>query len=60
MTIKWLDTEEAAQELGITPRQLLKLRKLGIFKWGKHYRKKNPYAARPSYVWHVKKCLEII
>jgi len=56
----WLDTDRAAVKLGITPRQLRELRKQGFFKAGKHYRKKNPLAARPAYIWHVEKCLKIL
>ncbi len=60
MNKNWLDTDRAAEALGITPRQLRQLRKNGIFKAGKHYRKKNPTAARPAYIWHVEKCLKIL
>lgn len=56
----WLETDQAAVQLGITPRQLLKLRSKGIFKVGRHYRKKNPVAARPTYIWHVEKCSKIL
>ncbi|MDX2254701.1 MAG: hypothetical protein NW214_04215 [Pseudanabaenaceae cyanobacterium bins.39] len=56
----WMETEQAALQLGITPRQLLKLRSKGIFKAGKHWRKKNPIAARPTYIWHVEKCSKIL
>lgn len=56
----WIETEQAALQMGITPRQLLKLRSKGVFKAGKHYRKKNPIAARPSYLWHVEKCSKIL
>lgn len=56
----WIETEQAAVELGITPRQLLKLRSKGVFKAGKHWRKKNPIAARPTYIWHVEKCSKIL
>jgi hypothetical protein len=56
----WLETDQAAVKLGITRRQLLKLRSKGVFKSGKHYRKKNPIAARPTYIWHVEKCSKIL
>jgi len=57
---EWVETDEAALQLGITRRQLLKLRSKGVFKAGKHYRKKPPLAARPAYIWHIKKCSEIL
>jgi len=60
MKKNWLETEKAALQMGITPRQLLKLRSKGIFKAGKHYRKKNPVAYRPTYIWHVEKCSKIL
>lgn len=56
----WIDTDQAAVQLGITRRQLLKLRLKGVFKAGKHYRKKNPIAYRPTYVWHVERCSKIL
>ncbi|WP_103666438.1 hypothetical protein [Pseudanabaena sp. BC1403] len=56
----WIPTEQAAVELGITPRQLRKLRLQGVFKAGKHYRKKNPIAARPTYVWHCDRCAKVL
>jgi hypothetical protein len=56
----WIDTDQAAFQLGITRRQLLKLRLQGVFKAGKHYRKKNPIAYRPTYVWHVERCSKIL
>jgi len=60
MNTDWMDTDLAAIELGITRRQLLKLRLKGVFKSGKHYRKKNPIAARPTYVWHIERCSKIL
>lgn len=49
---KWYETNEAADELGLRPRQLRKLR-TKMFKAGKHYRLKNPQATRPEYLWNV-------
>lgn len=56
----WLSTTRAAADLGLTPRQLLALRAAGVLESGKHYRKKNPQAARPSYLWHVDRCSKIL
>jgi hypothetical protein len=56
----WLSTEATADALGITPRQLLALRAAGVFKARKHYRKKNPIAHRPTYIWHCDRCAEAI
>ncbi len=50
---EWSETAAAADEMGITPRQLRRLRKQ--LKAGTHYRVKNPRAARPEYLWHVKR-----
>lgn len=52
----WLSTREAAIALGVSHGQMLRLRDQDVFKSGKHYRKKNPIAARPSYVWHIDRC----
>lgn len=51
--MKWLETNAAAAELGLTPRQLRKLREQ--MKAGKHYRVKNPRSARPEYLWSVER-----
>ncbi len=56
----WISTDKAAVQLGITPRQLLKLRSQGIFKIGIHYRKVNPIAYRPSYIWHCERCAKVL
>jgi len=56
----WIETTQAAEQLGITSRQLLELRRQGHFKSGKHYRKKHPAAHRPTYLWHVERCSEIL
>lgn len=47
----WKSTNEAALELGLTPRALRELR--ATLTHGRHYRLKNPISARPTYVWHV-------
>lgn len=47
----WIETADAAAELGLTPRQLRKLR--GQMNARVHYRVKNPRAARPEYLWNV-------
>ncbi len=49
----WVETDQAATELGITPRQLRKLR--SQMKAGHHFRVKNPRAARPEYLWRVER-----
>lgn len=52
-TPQWVETDLAAAELGLTPRQLRKLRPQ--LKAGKHYRVKNPQSARPTYLWHIQR-----
>lgn len=53
----WADTNTAADFLGISPRQLRKLRKEGLLKLGKHYRvTTSATAARPTYRWHCDRC----
>lgn len=54
---EWKETTQAAQELGLTPRQLLKLR-TQLFTAGKHYRCKNPTVPdkQKRYLWHVTRC----
>ncbi len=53
----WVETSQAAAQLGLTPRQLLKLRSQ-IFTAGKHYRVKNPTVPERQrrYLWHVARC----
>ena len=53
----WADTNTAAEYLGITPRQLRKLRKEGLFQIGKHYRvTSSRLSGRPTYLWHCDRC----
>ncbi|MBD1887942.1 helix-turn-helix domain-containing protein [Coleofasciculus sp. FACHB-SPT9] len=60
-TSQWLDTAAAAVVLGISARQLRKLRKEGLFKLGKHYRIPSaPGAARPTYQWHPERCAQAL
>lgn len=54
---QWLETNDAAAELGLTPRQLRKLR--SQLKLGKHYRCKNPQAARKEYLWNASRIEQI-
>jgi hypothetical protein len=56
----WLNTEATAAALGLTPRQLLALRAQGTLKPKVHYRKKNPISHRPTYIWNVVRCAEVI
>ena len=54
---EWVDSNTAAAELGIQPRQLRKLRKENFFRVGMHYRIiSKPNAGKPRYVWHVDRC----
>ncbi|MBD2743685.1 helix-turn-helix domain-containing protein [Coleofasciculus sp. FACHB-1120] len=60
-TPQWLDTAAAAAVLGISARQLRKLRKEGLFKLGKHYRIPSaPGASRPTYQWHCDRIAEVL
>lgn len=52
----WVDTNTAAINLGISPRQIRRLRSQGIFQPGKHYRLSNPKSRRPTYIWHRLRC----
>lgn len=52
---QWVATDLAAAELGLTPRQLRKLRAEGLMKAGKHYRCLNPKSSKPRYLWHVQR-----
>lgn len=53
--LEWVDTQFAAAKLGITPRQLRKLR--SGMKIGVHYRVISPKnAVRPTYQWNLTKC----
>lgn len=57
--LEWVETKLAAAKLGITPRQLRKLR--SGMKIGTHYRVISPRAAvRPTYQWNLAKCSEYL
>jgi hypothetical protein len=58
---QWMNSNDAAAHLGISPRQLRKLRTEGLFKLGTHYRIiSKPGAARPTYLWHGDRCAEAL
>lgn len=53
----WVTTQQAAQELGVSPEQLRKLRRRGLFKVGYHYRDTSvPGSGLPRWQWHVERC----
>ncbi|MGV0028682.1 hypothetical protein [Phormidesmis priestleyi] len=52
VTKQWEETAAAAAALGLTPRQLRKLR-TQILKPKEHYRLKNPISARREYLWNI-------
>ncbi len=52
----WVSTSEAVKHLGISKALLLKLRVQGVLKPKTHYRKKNPIASRPTYLWNIDQC----
>ncbi|KAM3091159.1 hypothetical protein ACKFKG_26900 [Phormidesmis sp. 146-35] len=52
MSSIWKTTIEASELLGLSPRQLRKLRVQVLNP--KHYRLKNPTASRPEYLWNVR------
>ncbi|KPQ34595.1 MAG: hypothetical protein HLUCCA11_13865 [Phormidesmis priestleyi Ana] len=56
---KWLSTTPAAAELGVTPK-FLRENRLKLFEAGRHYRLKNPTAYRPSYVWQIEACVNLL
>jgi len=60
MISDWKKTSEAAMILSISGKTLLKLRKNGVLLSKKHYRKKNPTAARPTYLWNIETCGEAL
>jgi len=53
LTSAWVTTGAACTELGISDKQLWRLR-TELFKEGTHYRNiARPQAARPTYRWHL-------
>lgn len=48
---EWVETNVAVESLGITARQLRKIR--SQLKPGFHYRVMNPKATKPRFLWHV-------
>lgn len=59
---QWLETREAAAELGLTPSQLLTLRVSIPLQAGKHYRCKNPQASLQGrrYLFHANRISELL
>lgn len=53
----WVTTQQAAQQLGVSPEQLRKLRRRGLFKVGYHYRDTSvPGSGLSRWQWHVERC----
>lgn len=54
-TDRWISTTALATELGVSA-YFLREKRTTLFKPKKHYRLKNPTAARPTYVWNLAAC----
>ena len=54
----WVSTAVLAEELGCEQKFIRESLKDSLFKAGIHYRNLNPQAWRPTYRWHLKKCLQ--
>ena len=54
----WVSTAVLADELGCEQKFIRESLKGSLFKAGVHYRNLNPQAWRPTYRWHLKKCLQ--
>lgn len=54
---EWLTTAQAAQVLGLSPEQLRRLRRKGLFKVGHHCRDTSfPNSGLSRWQWHVVRC----
>lgn len=51
----WFTTAEACERLGVSRWTLAEARDSGQLKKGKHWKVKNPTAARLTYQWHVER-----
>ncbi|NEQ46990.1 MAG: hypothetical protein F6K00_27000 [Leptolyngbya sp. SIOISBB] len=56
----WVSTSTLANELGVTSKHIRQRLKDKVLKPSEHYRNINPHAWRPTYRWHLKKCLEAV
>lgn len=54
----WVDTSTLAQELGCSGKHIRQNLKDEIFQSGRDYRNINPTAWRPTYRWHLPRCLK--
>ncbi|MDB9527931.1 hypothetical protein PN498_18200 [Oscillatoria sp. CS-180] len=54
----WVSTKQLAEELGCSQKFIRETLKDELFKKNQHYRNINPSAWRPTYRWHLKKCLD--
>jgi hypothetical protein len=56
----WTTTEKAAEQLGIHPQTLRKMRRDGWLKFGSHYRSQSsPTAVRPRLSYNLEKLEEL-
>lgn len=59
MQRKWVSTTQAAADLGVSAKYLLKHRG-GLFVSGQHWLNINPTAWRPTYRWNVIAVKEVL
>ena len=56
----WVSTSTLANELGVTSKHIRQRLKDEVLKPSEHYRNINPHAWRPTYRWHLEKCLQAV
>jgi hypothetical protein len=57
---EWKTTAEICQILNCSGRHLYNLRAQGILKFKKHWKVKNPHAARLTYLYHEQRCQDAL
>jgi biotin operon repressor len=58
---QWVSPAELSDRLGISTSTIKRRRNDGVFRLGTHYRLTgSPKALRPAYLYHVRKCSDIL
>lgn len=56
----WVPTRDVCTALGVQTKQLWKLREQRVLKPNYHYRNISPQGGRPTYRWHLKRCIQAL
>jgi hypothetical protein len=57
LSSEWVGTRQLCEAIGCSRDHIATLRKWKVLKHKKHWKNINPSAARPTYRYHLKRCM---